>query len=143
MSDKTRRDRVPFSANRKRLDVATKEKGFVYRWFNDQDDRIARAQAAGYAFVKKGETEVGDKELGRGNTDLNSATSTVVGRTAQSQPIRAYLMRISEAFYQEDQETKEAKNRMVDEAIRAGKVGGASINNQYGDVDLQRKQLPA
>jgi hypothetical protein len=143
MSDKTRRERTPFSANRKRLEVATKEKGFVYRWFNDQDDRIQRAQDAGYEFVKKGTTEVGDKEVGRGNTDLNSRTSTVVGRTAQSQPIRAYLMRIPEAWYQEDQEAKEATNAMVDEAIRAGTAGGASIKNQYGDVDLQRKQLPA
>jgi hypothetical protein len=143
MTDKARRERTPFSANRKRLEVTNKEKGYVYRWFNDQDDRISRAQEAGYEFVKKGATAVGDKEVGRGNTDINSATSTVVGRTAQSQPIRAFLMRIPEAWYQEDQDKKEATNRMVDDAIRAGKAGGASINNQYGEVDLQRKQLPA
>jgi len=143
MTDKTRRERTPFSANRKRLEVTTKEAGFVYRWFNDQDDRIQRAQDAGYEFVKKGETQVGDKEVGRGNTDINSRTSTVVGRTAQSQPIRAFLMRIPEPWYQEDQAKKEAGNRMVDEAIRAGKAGGGAIKNQYGEVDLQRKELPA
>jgi|SRR6185436_1426415 len=142
MTDATRRERTPFSANRKRLETIQR-KGFVRRWFNDQDDRIARAEAAGYAFVRKGETPVGDKEVGRGNTDINSRTSTVVGRTAQSQPIRAYLMEIPEAFYQEDQAKKEATNRMVDDAIRAGKAGGASIKNQYGEVDLERKELPA
>lgn len=143
MTDKTRRERTPFSANRKRLEVATKEKGFVYRWFNDQDDRIQRAQDAGYEFVKKGVTEVGEKEVGRGNTDLNSRTSVVVGRTAQSQPIRAFLMRIPEAWYLEDQAKKEELNRMVDDAIRAGQAGGASVKNKYGDVALERKELPA
>jgi hypothetical protein len=142
MTDKTRRDRTPFSANRKRLEVAQRP-GYVRRWFNDQDDRIARAEAAGYAFVLKGETAVGDKEVARGNTDINSRTSTVVGRTAQSQPIRAYLMEIPEAWYQEDQLKKEATNQMVDDAIRAGKAGGGSVKNQYGEVDLQRKELPA
>lgn len=142
MSDKTRRERTPFSANRKRLDTAQRA-GYVRRWFNDQDDRIQRAEAAGYTFVKKGETEVGDKEVGRGNTDINSRTSTVVGRTAQSQAIRAYLMEIPEAWYQEDQAKKEATNQMVDDAIRAGTAGGASVKNRYGDVALERKELPA
>lgn len=135
---KEHRERTPFSANRSRLKVDLKEKGFTHRWFNDQDDRVQRALDAGYAFVKPDEIgQVGDKEVHGGNTDLGSKVSRVVGRTAESQPIRAYLMKIPDAFYKEDQAKKEEVNRRVDEAVRAGKAGGAAIENQYGNVSLQ------
>jgi hypothetical protein len=80
--------------------------------------------------------QVGDREVHGGNSDLNSKVSKVVGRTAQSQPIRAFLMKISRAFYDEDQAKKEMTNRRVDDALRAGKAGGASIENQYGKVEV-------
>jgi hypothetical protein len=136
---KTHRERTPFSANRTRLSVKLKEKGFVHRWFNDQDDRVQRALDAGYDFVTPDEIgRVGDKEVHGGNSDLNSKVSKVVGRTAESQPIRAFLLKIREEWFKEDQAKKEATNRLVDEAVRSGKAGGASVENQYGKVDLQR-----
>jgi hypothetical protein len=46
-------------------------------------------------------------------------------------------MKIPLAFYNEDQAKKEETNRLVDDAIRAGKAGGADIKNQYGKVELQ------
>lgn len=132
-----KRKRVPFSANRKRLQVDTEFKGFHIRWFNDQDDRIQRALDAGYLFVDRKEVgQVGDKDVSNGNTDMNSKVSRVVGRTKDNQPIRAYLMKISDAFYQEDQDVKEARNRLVDDAIRAGNAGGAAVQNKYGEVKL-------
>lgn len=138
---RTRRNRTPFSANRKRLEVVwrepEKQAGYVARWFNDQDDRIERAEYAGYEFVKPEEiVGVGDREVHGGNTDLGSRVSRVVGRTSNNQPIRAYLMKIQRDFYVEDQQEKEKVNRRVDEAVRAGRAGGASVDNQYGSVDL-------
>jgi hypothetical protein len=119
--------------------------GFVTRWFNDQDDRIQRAEDAGYLFVNRTEVgQVGDKDVSNGktgNTDLNSKVSRVVGRTAQSQPIRAFLMKIPHELYNEDQAAKEEVNRRVDDAIRAGKSGGAAIENQYGNVEISKTAM--
>lgn len=135
---KTHRNRVPFSANRKRLQVDEKFDGYVTRWFNQQDDRIDRALAAGYEFVDRDDVkQVGDKDIANGNTDMNSKVSRVVGRTAENQPIRAFLMKIRKDWYDADQAKKEETNRLVDEAVRAGTVGGADIKNQYGEVKLQ------
>jgi hypothetical protein len=135
---KTHRERVQFSANRKRLQVDQKFEGYNTRWFNDQDDRIQRALAAGYEFVERDSVkQVGDKDVANGNTDMNSHVSRVVGRTAENQPIRAFLMKIRKEWYEADKAKKEETNRLVDEAVRAGTVGGADIKNQYGEVKLQ------
>lgn len=132
-----RRQRVPFSANRKRLQIDQKFPGYHIRWFNDQDDRIQRALDAWWEHVKKKEVgQVGDKDVSNGNTDVNSNVSRVVGRTRDNQPIRAYLMKIKDELYQEDKAKKEETNRLVDEAIRAGKAGGADVKNAYGEVKL-------
>lgn len=137
MTEREKRPRVAFSANRKRLQVDDKFPGYVTRWFNDQDDRLQRAEDAGYEYVHRKEVgQVGDKDIANGNTDVNSRVSRVVGRTATNAPIRAFFMKIREAFYKEDQAKKEETNRLVDEAIRAGKAGGADIKNQYGKVEL-------
>jgi hypothetical protein len=134
---KTHRERVPFSASRKRLQVDEKFEGYVTRWFNDQDDRIQRALGAGYEFVDRDDVKkVGDKDISNGNTDMNSKVSRVVGRTAENQPIRAYLMKIRNEWFREDQMKKEETNKLVDQAVRAGKAGGSSVENHYGKVDL-------
>lgn len=134
---KTHRARVPFSANRKRLEVDERP-GYFRRWFNDQDGRIERALAAGYELVAKGDVkQVGDKDVANGNTDMNSMVSRVVGRTAENQPIRAFLMEIRNEWHAADMAKKEETNRLVDEAVRAGTAGGAAIGNQYGEVKLQ------
>lgn len=134
---RTHRERVPFSANRKRLQVDRKFDGCVIRWFNDQDDRVQRALDAGYEFVDRDDVkQVGDKDVTNGNTDMNSKVSRVVGRTAENKPIRAYLMKIRKDWYDQDQSLKQEKNALVDEAIRAGKAGGADVPKSYGEVKL-------
>ena len=137
MNEKTRRQRVPFSANRTRLQIDTKFPGFYTRWFNDQDGRLQRAEAAGYEYVQRNEIgQVGDKDVANGNTDVNSRVSRVVGRTRDNQPIRAYLMKQRDEFRKEDDAAKEERNAMVDVAIRAGQAGGANVPKSYGDVKL-------
>ena len=136
-----KRQRTPFSANRKRLGVTFKDeneqKAFVHRWLNDQDGRVQRAEEAGYQFVSRDEiAHVGDPDVHQDNSDLNSKVSKVVGRTEGNQPIRAFLMKIPKEFYDEDQAAKEERNAMVDKAIRAGKAGGTDVENKYGDVRM-------
>lgn len=133
-----RRQRVPFSAQRKRLQVDAKFPGYHIRWFNDQDDRLQRAEDAGYEYVHRKEVgQVGDRDVSNGNTDVNSRVSRVVGRTKDNQPIRAFLMKIKDEWYRADQNKKEEQNALVDESIRAGKASGADVKNSYGEVRLQ------
>ena len=143
-----KRERTPFSASRKRLAVRFLDKDFekkyFARWFNDQDGRVERAEEAGYEFVqttelaaqRKGVAQVGESDVTSGNTDIGSKVSRVVGRTNENAPIRAFLMKLRREWYDEDQKLKEQQNRLVDDAIRAGKAGGADIENKYGKVRL-------
>lgn len=133
MSEKDRRERVPFSANRKRLSLNKEIEGFICHWFNDQDDRLQRAEDAGYQYVHRKEIgQVGDKDISNGNTDVNSRVSRVVGRMPTGQPIRGYLLKIRKDWYEADQAKKEEINNRVDEALRAAPSSGANAQNQYG-----------
>lgn len=138
-----KRERVPFGANRQKLSVRQNFPGYVLRWVNDTESRLEEAQAGGYVFVSKaelGET-LGEGQIHQENTDLNSRVSKVVSKGVDS-PIRAYLMKIKEAWYKADQKEKELRNQEVDNAIQRGRAGGAAIDNQYtprgGGITLQR-----
>ena len=140
----TRRERVNFSQARKKLDGITLKKDpkhWVLRWVNDDGDNIQDKLNRGYVFVEKDEVEgsVGDREVHGGNSDLNNRISRIVTKD-RANPIRGYLMKIPKEFYTEDLKLKEAENAKVDEAIRAGQSGGASVANQYGDVSVTRRQ---
>ena len=122
--------RIPFGANRTKLQVEDEIKGHKLRWFNDQDGRLQRALDGGYVFVKKSEVpRLGQGQLHQENTDLNSRVSKVVSR---GEPvIRAYLMKIKNSYHKADQAAKEAINQEVDKALRDGTPGGNVVENQY------------
>ena len=123
--------RVPFGAHRTKLQVENKIDGYVMRWFNDVDGRLQRAQDGGYVFVDRSEVpSLGQGELHEDNSDLNSKVSKIVSR-GKEKPIRAYLMKIQQEWYDEDQMSKESVNQQVDEALRQGTPGGNVVDNQY------------
>lgn len=127
-----KRKRIPFGRHRTKLQVDEKIPGYVLRWFNHKDGRIEAALEAGYVFVEKHEISrdaFGEGELHEGNADVNSKVSKVVTRGHPE--TRAYLMKIEEEYYREDQEEKEKVNRMVDDALRASTPGGNVVENQY------------
>lgn len=104
----TRDSRKPFGSQEQKLYYPPRA-GYHRHWFNDNPGRIDDALQAGY-------THVEDKE-GR-------KVSRVVGVNQAGQPLIAYLMEISEEWYQED---LAAQQRLVDEkdkAIREGSVAG-------------------
>jgi len=143
MSRTRDKDRTPFSSNRKRLEVIFKEEDFLKRfstrWFNDEQDRVARAVRAGYEFVEPGEIVggVGDDNVHDGNADLNSKVSTIVtGRREGNPEVRAYLMKIKMSWYKKDQKTKQDQLDQTTDTLRAGDAGGADIKNKYGDVRI-------
>lgn len=123
------RKRVPFGGHRTRLQTEQR-KGYVRRWFNDTEDRIQRALDAGYTFVEDKNANVGEGDLHQGNTDLNGKVSKIVSKGGGN-PIRAFLLEIPKAYYDEDQKSKEMRNRMVDDAIRSGTPGGSTVEKGY------------
>ncbi len=137
--NQARRERVRFSGPRRRLQVDEEHlnPNYKYHWFNDQNDELGQAERAGYVYVKKSEindpTVIGDSEVHGGNSDMNSNVSRVVGVNRANGPLRAYFMKIERSVYEGDQEWREKEvNMRVDEALRAGRPSGSSVQNSYG-----------
>lgn len=118
------RQRIPMSTAALKLHVPSIP-GYRTYWFNDEPGRISRALRAGYTFVDEEEidlnvtTTVSESSLGNGNTDLGSQVSVSVDRSTGQ---RAYLMKIKEEFYHQDQADLEEVNSRVDRAIKRGQV---------------------
>jgi hypothetical protein len=135
-----RRERTQFSQSRMRLHIqlipALKDEYHI-RWFNDKRDRVSRALSGGWEFILEDELEghVGDRELHGDSSDLNGKVSKVVDNDGTV----AYALKICNEFWDEDQADKLAQTDLIDEAVRAGSSGGASVANQYGDVSVTRR----
>lgn len=123
--DRSKPTRTPLGA-RNVLTFRGLEKGFTYRIINDQDDRLVRAQEAGYEFVTSDE-KLGDKKV---------AEATKIGSKVQKQVgggVTGYLMRIKDEWYQEDQESKQAKISSMENAMKPNKAKdeyGSGLTNE-------------
>lgn len=116
---------------RRRRPFATKEPnlplpvlpGFVPRWFNDEENRLPRAQDAGWEFVSPSEfSTFRPSQHVAPNSDLGSRISVFCGTDEQGTPIRAYLMKITKEFWDEDQAVKQRELDQTDKAIHGGRV---------------------
>lgn len=133
-TDKGRRDRVPFGGHRRRLEVHNKDPNYVYYWFNDSQDRIARALGAGYEFVNKKDLgkDVGDKDVNNGTSSLDTRVSKKVG-----EDLTVYLMRIKREYWEQDQAAKQKEADLIDHAIQGG--SSSQVPHSYGlDVHYKR-----
>jgi hypothetical protein len=126
MANVTRATRTPISRQRHILTYSEKDPAYVYRFFNDQGDRIQQALAAGYEFIEKGKGEVGEKRVGTASS-VGSHESRPVGGGAV-----AVLMRIKKEWYDEDQEANlvQVRQQLAD----LGHISG--VNNQYGGIKI-------
>ena len=104
--------RQPLGA-RNRLTFPTEklDPNYHYHIINDQDDRLALAQAGGYEFVT-GTSTLGDQRAGEGGAIDSRVSKPVGGGT------RGYLMRIPKEFYEEDQRAKVAATEETEKAIK-------------------------
>lgn len=125
-----RKQRIPLGVPRNKM-AATAPKGYVGRWMNDEDNRLAAAQDGGWEFVK-------DKaKIGEGaensDTDLGQYTSMRVGVNEDGSPLRAYWMIIKKEWYEEDQREKLKPVDEIEKAIKRGKFepSGANAEGQY------------
>jgi hypothetical protein len=113
-----RSTRVPLGVARSKLSVPGRE-GYVRRWINDTEGRLANAESGGYQFVQDEKLQVGQQDIDNVNRDLGARTSRVVDKTTGQ---KAYLMEIKEEFYEEDQAAKVAAVEEVDRRIKTGKL---------------------
>lgn len=113
-----RSTRVPLGVARSKLSVPGRP-GYVRRWINDTEGRLANAEAGGYQFVSDQNLQVGQQDIDNVNRDLGARTSRVVDKTTGQ---KAYLMEIKEEFNKEDQRAKIAKVEEVDRRIKNGKL---------------------
>jgi hypothetical protein len=126
--DEGRAKRVPLGLQRNnKLDAVTPD-GYVGRWMNDENVRIANAMKGGWCLMQ------GTKPVGGGaedrNTDLGSCTSQIVGTNEDGTPQRAYWMVIKKEWYEEDQREKLKPVDEIERAIKGGKVGHQSMSKE-------------
>jgi len=145
------RKRIPMSVPVQRLE-APSIPGYHLHWFNGTEERLARAQAAGYEFVNADEVKVNSVGLGNestqsGNTDLGSQVSVVAGSEIgrDGQPMRMILMKIKQEWYEEDQKLVDARSAQVANALTGGMLGSekdAAGDSRQRYLDKARTALP-
>lgn len=113
--------RTPLGA-RNRLSFRNLDPDYSYRVINDQDDRLARAQEAGYEHVSS-ESQLGDLRVAEG-TIPGANVAKPVGNG-----VTGYLMRIKKEWFDEDQAAKEEGRKELERAMEPDKSKG-----QYGGL---------
>jgi hypothetical protein len=121
-----RTQRTPVGT-RKVLTVAGKEPGYAYRVINDSGDRVQEFLDAGYELVEQDSVRVGDKRVN---------TATAEGSKAQisvGQGQKAFVVRIKQEWYDEDQAKKQAHVNELENATKAKALDGT-----YGKLEISR-----
>lgn len=127
---KKRRRRASIGVAALKLDAPSRP-GYIRRFVNDDDNRIANMQELAYDFVH---------EQGIQSDALGSRVSRLVGTKKNGEPLRAYLMETPEELYAEGAQEKEAHNSQIDEAIKAGRDFTGRLNsseNAYGQGSIK------
>ena len=127
-----RKERIPLGVPRKKLE-AKEIPGFHLHWVNDYPGRVQEALGSGYEFVSEEETAINDF-VTPGNADLGTRVKRMVGKDDNGGALFAYLMKIDENLWKEDQLELQKRNNLVDEAIRRGDLN--PVGNQYGSVKI-------
>lgn len=125
--------RSSFNGTEGKLRIGNEIEGYHLHIFNDSPGRIEQALNTGYEFVTPQEVGGTATNVVSRNTDIGDKVRFLVGVDAQNEPQYAYLMKIRQEFFEEDQNTLQAKNDRVDEAIRGGKntKDGISSDGTY------------
>jgi len=120
----TRPTRTPINGTRNVLKIKGQEAGYQYRVVNDEGDRVAQLEAAGYEIVTDQGVQVGDRRVAKA-TQEGSPIKVSVGGGQQG-----YVMRIKKDWYDEDQAAKLKQVNELESQIRKDAKAGAD----YGDV---------
>jgi len=123
----TRVKRTPVG-QRNILSVTGKEEGYVYRIVNDSGDRVQQFVDAGYELVDANAVRIGDKRVNAASAE-GSKAQVSVGKGE-----KAFVMRIKQEWYDEDQATKQAEIDRLEQTIKNKATGSAD----YGNLDIKR-----
>lgn len=129
-----RAERTSFNGTEAKLRVGRGIPGYHLHILNDVPGRLDQALAAGYEFVSQDEVGGVANNVVSRNTDLGDKVRFLVGVGANNEPMYAYLMKIEQDLYEEDQSTLQLRNDRIDEAIRGGTMNKAG-NSTEGFYD--------
>lgn len=95
--------------------------GFHLHWF--REDNLGEALAGGYMHVQRHEIATNPLRANpagdpvQSGTDLGSNISIIGDKTDDGRPVRAYLMKIYEELFQDDQRNLEKRNSYIMQAM--------------------------
>ena len=121
-NERTSRERVRnvFNGTQAKLTVNNQIPGYHMHIFNDEPGRVQTAIDGGWEFVTPDEVGGVKDSVTSGNTDLGDKVRFLVGTSEKGDGLYAYLMKIKEEWWQEDQAEIQKRNDRVDDAIRGG-----------------------
>lgn len=121
-NERPTRERVRnvFNATQAKLTVNKQIPGYHLHIFNDEPGRIQTAIDGGWEFVTPDEVGGVKDSVTSGNTDLGDKVRFLVGTSEKGDGLYAYLLKIKQEWYDEDQAEIQKRNDRVDDAIRGG-----------------------
>jgi len=120
----TRARRGVFNGMRQKLQVMGEVKGYHLCWINDTPGMIMQAKEGGYSFVDEQEIQMANNNVVSRNASEGTHVKVLVGTNEDNSPMFAYLMKILDEHYEEDQGDIQSYNDKIDEQIRGGNVDG-------------------
>jgi hypothetical protein len=120
-----------FNGTQGKLQVGGTVPGYHLHIFNDTPGRITAAQENGYEFVSPDEVGGTTENVTSRNTDIGEKVRFLVGAGEKGEPMYAYLMKIKEEWWIEDQAQLQERNDKTDAAIRQGKTPGVDSAGFY------------
>jgi hypothetical protein len=120
----TRKRRNVFNGTEAKISVRTQIDGYHLHVFTDTGGRIQEALDNGYEFVRPNEVGGVSENVVSRNGDLGERIRYLVNPRAEGTEQYGYLMKIRQEWFEEDQAELQAKNNLIDAAIRKGKITG-------------------
>ena len=120
----TRKRRNVFNGTEAKLGVRQQIDGYHLHILTDKGSRIEEALDAGYEFVRPNEIGGISENVVSRNGDLGERIRYLVNPRAEGTEQYGYLMKIRQEWYEQDQVELQAKNNLIDESIRGGKITG-------------------
>lgn len=121
----TRKRRGVFNGLRQKLQVFGEIPGYHLCYINDVPGNIMQAKDGGYEFVFSKEVEFGNDNVVSRNATEGTGVKVLVGTNEDNSPMFAYLMKIRNEFYEEDQADIQAYSDKINEQIRGGNIEGS------------------
>ena len=134
----TRKKRNVFNGTEAKISVQQQIDGYHLHVFTDVGGRIQQALDNGYEFVSPDEVGGVSENVVSRNGDLGERIRYLVNPRAEGTEQYGYLMKIRQEWFEEDQAELQAKNNLIDAAIRKGKITGenSSFYTPSGGIKL-------